>query len=141
MHGLANFKLLFFIPFRNSPSGPRRPHYRGSMIIFSYLVHTTHSLWLLWTSYHPDAETSTWQHTTQNRQTSMPSALFEPPVSASEQLQPHTLYRTTTGIECCFSNYNFVATFWIIAYAPLAVTCQLNSTLCDPWNWNTRIIA
>jgi hypothetical protein len=29
--------------------------------------HTPHSVRLLWTSYHPDAETSAWQHTTLTR--------------------------------------------------------------------------
>jgi hypothetical protein len=42
------------------PVGPRPPHYRGFTIT---LRHTPHSVWLLWTSDRPDAETSTWQHT------------------------------------------------------------------------------
>jgi len=49
---------------------------------------TPYSVRLLWTSDQDDAETSTWQHNTHKRQTSMLPAGFEPAISASEQ--PHT---------------------------------------------------
>ena len=67
-------------------------------------------------------------HNTQNRQTSMLSALFEPTISASRRLQTHALDRTATGIACCFSTYSFFATFWIIVYPPLAAGCPLHMT-------------
>jgi hypothetical protein len=55
----------FFLPppqGATAPSGPAPPHYRGFTIT---LRHThTHSVGLLWTRDQPDAETSTWQHTT-----------------------------------------------------------------------------
>jgi hypothetical protein len=49
----------------------------------------------------PDAETSTWQHTTltRDRPPSMPPAEFEPPIAASERPQTQTLDRAATGIE------------------------------------------
>jgi hypothetical protein len=47
-----------------APSGPEPPHYRGFTITHTY---TPHSVGLLWTSDQPDAETSTWQHTTRTR--------------------------------------------------------------------------
>jgi len=47
-----------------APSGTRPPYYRGFTI-----TDTPHSARFLWTSDQPDAETSTWQHTTL---TSMP---------------------------------------------------------------------
>jgi hypothetical protein len=44
---------------------------------------TSHSVGLLWMSDQPDAETSSWQHTTSQEQTPTPPAEFEPafPVS------------------------------------------------------------
>ena len=42
-----------------APGGPGPPHCLGFTITFS-----PHSVWLLWTSDQPVAETSTWQHTT-----------------------------------------------------------------------------
>ena len=59
---------------------------------------TPHSVGLLWTSDHPVAETSTWQHSTHNRQTSMPPAEFEPAISASEWPQTYALDRAVAGI-------------------------------------------
>ena len=59
---------------------------------------TPQSLWLLWTCDQPDAETSPWQHTTHNRQTSVPSAGFEPTVPANERPQTHVLDCAATGI-------------------------------------------
>jgi hypothetical protein len=47
-------------------------------------------------------------HNTQNRETSMPSAVFEPRTSASRRLQTHALDRTATGIDCCLRTYNFL---------------------------------
>jgi hypothetical protein len=48
-----------------APSGPEPPHYRGFTI--THFLDTPHSVGLLWTSDKPDAETSTWQHTTLTR--------------------------------------------------------------------------
>ena len=49
----------FILPWRNTPSGPGSPYYRGLMI-----TDTPHSIGLLWTSDQPDAQTSTRQQTT-----------------------------------------------------------------------------
>jgi hypothetical protein len=55
--GMINY---LFLPWRNSTSGPGTLHYLG----FTITSDTRHSVGLLWTSDQPDAETSTWQHTT-----------------------------------------------------------------------------
>jgi hypothetical protein len=60
--------------------------------------HTHTRLRLLWTTVQPDAVTSTWQHATLNRQTSMPPAKFEPTIPASERPLTHALDRAVTGI-------------------------------------------
>jgi hypothetical protein len=50
---------------------------------------TPHSVELLWTNDQPDAETSTWQHRTHKRQTSMAPTGFEPAIPASVRPQTH----------------------------------------------------
>jgi hypothetical protein len=62
---LIKTKRFCFSHGATAPSGPGPPHYRGFMII---LRHTPQSVGLLWTSDQPDAETSTWQHTTLTRE-------------------------------------------------------------------------
>jgi len=52
---------------------------------------TPHSVGLFWTSDEPGAETSTWQHTTHNRQISMHPAGFKPAFPASEWPQTHAI--------------------------------------------------
>jgi hypothetical protein len=59
----------------------------------------THSVRFLWTSDRTVAETSTWQHTTHNKQTSMPPARFEPTIPAGERLQTDALGLTATGTD------------------------------------------
>jgi len=56
---------------------------------------TPHSVGLLWTSDHPVADTSTWQHTTLT--TERPRVGFEPTISAGERPQTHALDRAVTG--------------------------------------------
>jgi hypothetical protein len=53
-----------FFSWRNTPTGPGPPHYPGFTIT---LRHTPHSVGLLLARDRPDAETSTWQHTTLTR--------------------------------------------------------------------------
>jgi hypothetical protein len=61
----SGFKNNFsFFQGTTAPSGPGPPHYRGFMTTLS---DTPHSVRLLWTSDQPDAQTSTWQHTTLTR--------------------------------------------------------------------------
>jgi len=55
-----------------------------------------HFVGLLWTSDQPDAETSTWQHTTLT--SSMPPAGFEPTIPGRERPRTHALDRAATGI-------------------------------------------
>jgi hypothetical protein len=58
---------------------------------------TPHSVGL-WKSDRSDAETSTWQHSTYKRQTSMFPAGFESTIPASEQPQTHAWDRAATVI-------------------------------------------
>ena len=58
----------------------------------------THSVGLLWTSDRPVAETSAWQQTTHNRQTSISLAGLKPKIPADKRVQTHALERATTGI-------------------------------------------
>jgi len=59
-----NIILLEFLPIVQKP-----PAGQDLLIIEALRLHwdTPHSAGLLWTSDHPDAETSTWQHTTLTR--------------------------------------------------------------------------
>jgi hypothetical protein len=66
----------------------------SSILRFQDHNDTTQSVGLLWTSDRPVAETSTWQtHNTYNRQTSMPSARFEPAIPAGDRSQTYALDR------------------------------------------------
>ena len=74
---------------------------QGLLVIEASRSHsdTPHSVGLLWTSDQPNAETSTWQHTTLTRDSAcMPLAGFEPTIPASEGPQTHALDRADTGI-------------------------------------------
>jgi hypothetical protein len=73
---------------------------QGLLIIEASRKHsdTPHSVGLHWTSDQPDAETSTWQHTTLTRETSMTPAGYEPAISASERPQTHVLEGAATAI-------------------------------------------
>jgi hypothetical protein len=62
------------------------------------LSDTPHSVRLLWTSDQHVAETSTWQHSTHNRPTSMPPAGLETAIPASERPQTQALDREDPGI-------------------------------------------
>ena len=68
---------------------------------------TPESVGLVWTSDQPEADPSTWQHTTLNkRQKSMPPAGFEPTILVSERPHTHALDRATTGIIKILDNRN-----------------------------------
>jgi hypothetical protein len=75
-----------------APSGPGPPHYRCFTIT---LRHITFGRTPLdeWSARRRDLYL-----TTHNRQTSMPSAGFEPAIPASERPQTHALDRGATGI-------------------------------------------
>jgi len=85
----------FFLSWRNNPSGPRPPHYRGFMIT---LRHTTLSRTPLdeWSAPRGNLYLPT--HNTHRRQTSMPPEGFEPTIPANERPQTHALVSTATGI-------------------------------------------
>jgi hypothetical protein len=72
--------------WRNSPSWARAP----SLPWLHDHTQTHHTLVaLLLTSDRPDAKTPIWQHSTHNRQTSMPAAEFEPTIPADSRLTSH----------------------------------------------------
>jgi hypothetical protein len=86
---------LFFPHGATAPSGPGPSHYRGFTIT---LRHTTVGRTPLdeWSAPRRDLYLTT--HNTHKRQTSMPSAGFEPTIPASERPQTHALDRAATGI-------------------------------------------
>jgi hypothetical protein len=77
-------------------------------IITMNKTHThTHIVGLLWTSDRPVAETCTLQHTTHNRQTSMPLAGFEPAMPVDPHLGinfcvPKTTHQDPAPLTCTF---------------------------------------
>ena len=74
---------------------------RALLIIEALRSHsdTPHSVGLFWTRDQPDAETSTWQHTTFMRdKSSRPAAEFEPAIQASKRPQNNALDRRDTGM-------------------------------------------
>ena len=108
IHGSMNIKFylliyVFFILAQQPPVG------QGPLIVEDSRSHsdTQQSVGLLWTSDQPDALTSTWQHTTHKRQTSMSLAGLEPTIPASERQQTHALdlAATGTGILRCTCTY------------------------------------
>ena len=76
----------FFLPWRNSPSGPRSPHYQGFTIT---LRHTTLGRTPLdaWSARRRDIYLTT--HNTHNRQTPMPPTGFQPMIPANKRRQTH----------------------------------------------------
>jgi len=89
---MHNSSVTFFLPWRNSPSGP---HYREFMIT---LRHTTLGRIPLdeWSDHLRDFYLKT--HNTHKRQTSMPTAGFESTIPASERPQTHAIDRAAIGI-------------------------------------------
>ena len=85
---------VYFVPWRNSPSGPR-PYYRGFKIT---LRHTRVGRTPLdeWSDRRRDLYLTT--HSTDERQISMPPAGFEPTTPASERSQTHALDLAAAGI-------------------------------------------
>jgi hypothetical protein len=91
----SEFIHCIFLPWRNSPSGPRPTHWRGFMII---LIHTTLGRTPLdeWPARRRDLYLTT--HNAHSRQTSMPPVGFEPTTQANERPQTHALDDAATGI-------------------------------------------
>jgi hypothetical protein len=81
---------VIFLSWRDCPSGPRPPHYRGFIII---LRHTTLRRTPLdeWSAQRTDLYLAT--HKTHRRQTYMPPAGLESTIPASERPQAHPLDR------------------------------------------------
>ena len=88
-------RVFFFFHIETAPSGPRPPHYRGFTITLRHITFRRTPL-EEWSVRRRDLYLST--HNTQKRQTSMPSAGFEPAIPASERPQTHALDRAATGI-------------------------------------------
>jgi len=87
----------FFLPWRNSPSGPRPLYCRGFTIT---LRHTRVGRTPLdeWPALRRDLYLTT--NNIHKRQTSMPPVGFEPTIPKSERPQIHDLDRAATGIGC-----------------------------------------
>jgi hypothetical protein len=93
---LLHYKLFFCIfLYFDSLSGPRLPHRWGFVITFR---HTTLCRTSLdeWSDRRTDLYLTA--HNTHNRQKSMPPAVFEPAIPASERSQTHALDRAAAGI-------------------------------------------
>jgi hypothetical protein len=96
--------VLFLFRGATAHSGPGPPRYRGFMIT---LRHTTLGRTPLyeWSARRRDLHLTT--HITHKRQTFLPPAGFQPPISASERPQTHALDRTATEV-CC--NIDLIST-------------------------------
>ena len=83
-----------FFTWLDNPSGPGT-HVWGSAMTLRHKL----SLGLLWMSENPEAETTTWQHTTLTWDIQpCPPVGYEPTIPASKWPQPHALDRATTGM-------------------------------------------
>jgi len=94
--GRVYFQRQFFL-WLNIPNRSRPPHYWGSE---STLRHTTLGRNPVdeWSARRRDLYLTT--HNTHKRQTSMPSAVFQPAIWESERPQTHALDGAVTGIGC-----------------------------------------
>jgi hypothetical protein len=90
------------LPWRNSPSGPRPPNYRGLTIT---LRHTALGRTPLdgWSARRRDIYLKT--RNTDKGQTAMHPAGFEAKIPSTERLQTHALDRTDTGTDACKFGY------------------------------------
>jgi hypothetical protein len=122
--------------WRNSPSSVRA----SSLSRVHDYIHTqthTHSLGPLWTSHQPEAQSSTWQHTTLTPdKTSMPHMGFEPAISGKErppgwawvQIKNH---RSASGsVQRCYVR-GFVRLVQVAnkkeRYIPLCLQCKIKN--------------
>ena len=85
-------------------------------IVHSHWHTHIHSMGLLWTTDQSDAEKKNLTtHNTQNTQTSMPLAGFEPAIPASERPQTHALDRAATWIgDSAFVKIIYILRFGLI---------------------------
>jgi len=91
----SGVKISFFFVFllaQRPSSGPGRLSFKTSRSHSG----TPQSVRLLWTSDQPDAQTTTWQHTTLTRDRHWCSGGFEPAIPASERPQAYALDRAST---------------------------------------------
>jgi hypothetical protein len=126
----------FFLPWRNSPSGPGPPsgsgptHYRGFMITLgrTTLVRTPLDEW-------PAQRRGLYltTHNTHNRQTSMPPAGFETTIPVSEGPQTHALERTATWVCTCI-NYQLLINTYILLYMCIWLVYEGHNLWKNAWN-------
>jgi hypothetical protein len=85
----------FFLPWRNSSSGPEPPHYRVFMITLRHttLGRTPPDEWLA-----PRRDLYLTTHNNQKSQTSLPPVGFETRIPTSERPRNYALGRAATGI-------------------------------------------
>jgi hypothetical protein len=76
---------------RYRATAPSAPGASSLSRLHDHTLDTPHSVGLLSTSDQPEAETSTWQHTTLTRETFKPPVGFETAIPVSKRLQTHAL--------------------------------------------------
>ena len=94
---------------------------------------TPDSVGILWTSDQPEAETSTWQHTTftWDRHTCPPPRGFEHTIPARERPQTHALDRVATGI-----GTHLLVTKYISKLGEIRTPCNINTC-----TWSVRKVS
>jgi len=100
-HTHTHTHIYIYILVLNLISWPDSTEYAGaSSFSRLYDLHagTSHSIAPLWTSDQPDEGTSTWQHNTHNRQTTIPPAGFETSIPGNEWSHTHAFDRMAAGI-------------------------------------------
>jgi hypothetical protein len=97
------------------------------------------SVGLLWTSDQPEAKTSTWQHTTHNRQISMSTERYEPAIPASVRPQTNVVDHAASSkylrynwiledvgsvwIKLCAAGENYLLNLFVFQSNPRFAVC------------------
>jgi hypothetical protein len=110
---MSDCKICSSVPKHFFYSGATSPQWAKSPLTGLHdCTQTPHSVALLWTSDQPDAETSTWQHTTLTTDRHpCPPGGFEPTIPASDRPQTHALEGAATGwtiptLASCLNTYS-----------------------------------
>jgi len=97
-------------------NGPKPSYYRGFTITLRHIIFGRTPL-EKWSVRHRYLYLTT--HNTHNRQTSMPTAVFEPTIPAGERQQTHALDRATTGIDtvsCVCNSVIYTVSYYSLLY-------------------------
>jgi hypothetical protein len=122
-----------------APSGAGPPHYRGFTITFRHLTLGKAPL-DEWSARRTDPYLVI--HNTNNRQTSMPQAWFEPTIPGSKRPQNHAVDRATTGIRFfsagVYWNFNTAVLVWM-RYLKLFSICTCHAAMFNMIYLSTAI--